>query len=62
MNEGDFGVDCENCWCLTCIKNDNNCQNCNNCNGNLGYSRWIMDCDSCAECENPEETAKIILG
>lgn len=62
MGEGDFGADCENCWCLTCIKNDEAiCKNCSKCDGNISYSNWMMDCENCKECENPEETIEIIL-
>lgn len=63
MIKGDFGIDCKNCWCLTCIKNDSGyCNNCEKCSGNIGYDNWMMECEKYKECKNPEETIKIILG
>lgn len=36
-DDGDFGVECENCECLVCVKNDDaKCQNCSSCNGDKG--------------------------
>lgn len=61
MNEGDFGIECENCECLTCTKNDDKCKNCAKCNGNINYSNWMMDCKKYNECNRPEENTKIIL-
>ena len=62
MSAGDFGVDCENCWCLTCIKNDETiCKNCSRCDGNISYRNWMMDCEKCKECKNPEEDIEMIL-
>lgn len=63
INNGDFGVECENCECLTCMNNDGCiCKNCFNCSGNLGYNNWKMNCKKYDECENPEQTIKIVLG
>lgn len=63
MENEEFGLECENCECLTCIKNDDSiCQNCSKCNGNKGYSKWKMNCRKCEECNNPEETINVVLG
>lgn len=67
MEKGEFGVECEECECSTCIKNDDAiCQNCNKCNGCcngcMNYNRWKIDCKKYKECKNPEENIKIILG
>jgi hypothetical protein len=62
-DDGDFGVECENCECLVCIKNDDaKCQNCSSCNGDKGYNKWKMNCKRFVECENPEETIQTVLG
>ena len=58
-----FGVECENCECLTCIKNDElECNNCSKCNGCRGYSKWKMNCKNYNECKNADESIKIVLG
>lgn len=62
MGKGDFGVECENCECLTCIKNDDAiCQNCSKCNGCVSYSKWEMNCKKYEGCKKPEESIKVVL-
>jgi hypothetical protein len=62
MKIADFGAECENCECLTCVNNDDaKCQNCLSCNGNISYNQWMMDCKECEECQCPEETVQIVL-
>lgn len=63
MLQGDYGEECENCECLTCIKNDESiCKNCSKCNGDISYSKWKMNCKRYEQCDNSDDTIEIIFG
>ncbi len=63
--KGDFGIECSTCECICCTKNDDDCKNCIDCSGDASseaYDKWMMDCTTYGQCENPEENIRIVLG